>query len=200
MGYAEILAMDTKEIDAALNQYATNVFRSGRKMINIIDELLLLSQVRKVEVEAVAVDMAKVVHNALERLMDLTQTYKAEIRQPEMWPMALGYDSWLEELWVNYISNAVKYGGQPPKVLLSYRRLPDNLIRFEVRDNGKGLTAEEQARLFRPFERLEQLGKIEGHGLGLSIVRRIAEKLGGQVGVESQPGKGSIFYFILPAA
>jgi signal transduction histidine kinase len=67
-----------------------------------------------------------------------------------------------------------------------------------VRDNGPGLTPEEQARLFTPFTRLEQV-RAKGHGLGLSIVRRIVEKLGGQVGVESEVGQSSTFSFTLPA-
>ncbi len=71
------------------------------------------------------------------------------------------------------------------------------MIRFWVRDNGHGLTLDEQERLFTPFERLHQV-RVEGHGLGLSIVRRIVEKLGGQVGVESVVGQGSVFYFTLP--
>jgi signal transduction histidine kinase len=67
-----------------------------------------------------------------------------------------------------------------------------------VRDNGSGLTEEEQGRLFVPFTRLvDQRG--EGHGLGLSIVRRIVEKLDGEVGVESRGGGGSVFYFTLKA-
>ncbi len=70
-------------------------------------------------------------------------------------------------------------------------------MRFWVRDNGDGLTPEDQARLFAPFTRLDQV-RVKGHGLGLSIVRRIVEKLGGQVGVESQVGQGSTFSFTLP--
>ncbi len=73
------------------------------------------------------------------------------------------------------------------------------MVRFWVRDNGPGLTPEAQSRLFTPFTRLDQV-RAQGHGLGLSIVRRIVEKLGGQVGVESQLGQGSTFFFTLPAA
>ena len=71
------------------------------------------------------------------------------------------------------------------------------MVRFWVRDNGPGLTPEEQARLFTPFTRLDQID-TKGHGLGLSIVRRIVEKLGRQVGVESEVGRGSVFSFTLP--
>ena len=78
---------------------------------------------------------------------------------------------------------------------------PDGMVRFWVRDNGPGLASEDQARLFIPFTRLNQV-RAKGHGLGLSIVRRIVEKLGGQVGVESHglPGQGSSFFFTLPGA
>jgi signal transduction histidine kinase len=74
------------------------------------------------------------------------------------------------------------------------------MIRFWVKDNGSGLTSDEQARLFAPFVQLGQV-QTKGHGLGLSIVRRIVEKLGGQVQVESQAiaGQGCTFSFTLPA-
>ncbi len=73
------------------------------------------------------------------------------------------------------------------------------MARFWVRDNGAGLTPEQQCRLFTEFTRMQQT-RAQGHGLGLSIVRRIIGKLGGQVGVENAPGGGSAFYFTLPVA
>jgi signal transduction histidine kinase len=75
---------------------------------------------------------------------------------------------------------------------------PDGMVRFWVQDNGPGLTAEEQAALFQPFTRLDKV-RARGHGLGLSIVRRIVEKLGGQVGVDCPAGGGCAFRFTLPA-
>jgi len=66
-----------------------------------------------------------------------------------------------------------------------------------LHDNGRGLTVSEQSRLFVPFTRINQT-RVEGHGLGLSIVQRIVEKCGGRVGIESQVGQGSTFYFTLP--
>ncbi|MEJ2751008.1 MAG: HAMP domain-containing sensor histidine kinase, partial [Anaerolineae bacterium] len=115
------------------------------------------------------------------------------------WPLALGYTPWVEEVMVNYVSNALKYGGRPPYVELGATRQPDNRVRFWVRDNGLGLTPEQQAKLFTEFERLGQT-RANGHGLGLSIVRRIVEKMDGDYGVESTavPGEGCTFYFTLP--
>jgi len=72
-------------------------------------------------------------------------------------------------------------------------------IQFWVQDNGPGLTAEQQSQLFTQFTRLHQV-RVEGHGLGLSIVQRIVTKLGGEVGVESVVGQGSRFWFTLPCA
>jgi signal transduction histidine kinase len=109
----------------------------------------------------------------------------------------LGYAPWIEEVWVNYLSNAIKYGGRPPRVELGAETQPGGLVRFWVRDNGPGIAPEAQVRLFVPFTRLDQV-RAKGHGLGLSIVRRIVEKLGGQVGVISTPGQGSVFSFTLP--
>jgi len=73
------------------------------------------------------------------------------------------------------------------------------MVRFWISDNGPGLTPEQQGSLFTDFTRLDTV-RVEGHGLGLSIVRRIVEKLGGQAGVESAVGEGSTFYFTLPGA
>jgi signal transduction histidine kinase len=116
---------------------------------------------------------------------------------PELWPVAEGYTPWVEEVWINYLSNGLKYGGHPPRLEVGATPQDDGMIRFWVKDNGPGLDAEEQARLFAEFTRLGKV-RAQGHGLGLSIVRRIMEKLGGQAGVESEVGQGSLFYFTLP--
>jgi signal transduction histidine kinase len=137
------------------------------------------------------------VAEALQGLANMVEQYQADIRTSPDWTAALGYAPWVEEVWANYISNAIKYGGRPPHIELGATAQDDGVVRFWVRDNGAGLTPEEQTRLFIPFTRLDQV-RVKGHGLGLSIVRRIVEKLGGQVGVESHVGQGSTFSFTLP--
>lgn len=183
-----------------LRQYVRVLDRNSQKMHNIINELLLLASVRNEhELLIQPVDMDQVVHEAIGRLSFMIESYQASISMPAQWPVGLGYGPWIEEVWVNYLSNALKYGGRPPVVELGADIAGEGMIRYWVRDNGAGLSAEDQERIFTPFERLHQV-RAEGHGLGLSIVRRIIEKLGGQVGVESRPGQGSTFYFVLPAA
>jgi two-component system sensor histidine kinase/response regulator len=207
VGHAELLAEDGDRLGVEERAHSVaEILQNCHKMDNIIDELLLLSEVRKAEVTLQQVDMEVVVAEAQRRLAHLVQVQGAVFVLPTTWPSALGYAPWVEEVWVNYLSNAIKYGGRadlhpplPPRAEIGATVQPDGMVCYWVRDNGKGLTPEEQARLFVPFTRLEQ-ARARGHGLGLSIVRRIVEKLGGSVSVNSRLGEGSIFGFTLPAA
>ncbi|MBC7228621.1 MAG: GAF domain-containing protein, partial [Thermoflexales bacterium] len=201
IGYAEMLEWNLPAFPPdALREHLQAIARSGQKMADILEALLLLATVRSQEVELQPLDMARIVDEVLSRLRDQVEQSGAEIVLPETWPVALGHAPWVEEVWYNYIGNALKYGGQPPRVELGANFPADSpeMVRFWVQDNGSGLTPEEQSLLFVPFTRLSSEGK--GYGLGLSIVKRIVEKLGGQVGVESEPGRGSRFTFTLPAA
>jgi two-component system sensor histidine kinase/response regulator len=169
-------------------------------MNNIIEELMVLAGVRNQTVAAQPLDMASVVAEAYQRVEYLVRESHAEVSLPAHWPIALGHGPWVEEVWVNYLSNAIKYGGSPagvPHVELGATPQDDGCVRFWVHDDGPGLSAADQTRLFTQFERLDQV-RTTGHGLGLSIVKRIVEKLGGQVAVESAVGMGSTFSFTLP--
>ncbi|MFC1848894.1 ATP-binding protein [candidate division CSSED10-310 bacterium] len=202
IGYSDFLKKSHTRIPPAeVGNALSMIARNGRKMTNIIEELLLLSLIRKKEdIDLNPLNMSAIVSEVQVRLSDMITKHQTRIIEPETWPQVWGYSPWIEEVWVNYISNAIKYGGQPPLVTLGAGTETSDLVRFWVRDNGSGIPVEQQERLFTPFERLDQVD-IKGHGLGLSIVRRIIEKLGGQVGVESVevPGQGSTFFFTLPA-
>jgi len=200
LGFAGMLKLDHASMSEQNSSRSLDtIVRNAYKMNNIVDELLLLAGVRQMEVEMSSLDMASIVAEVLQRLAYMIEKYQAKIVVPECWPVALGHSPWVEEIWVNYLSNALKYGGRPPQVELGAKEPADGAIRFWVRDNGPGLTPEEQGRLFTPFTTLDQV-RAQGHGLGLSIVLRIVEKLGGQVGIESNVGQGSVFAFSLPAA
>jgi PAS domain S-box-containing protein len=206
VGYAEVLSEKHNSLPENLVQdFLRIIAENGHKMGTIITELLLLSSVRGVDdVETHPLEMGRIVLEARRNLGQLIDEYDAQLTLPESWPIAVGYGPWIEAVWTNLLSNAIKYGGRLPQVELgaeertgSAADLP--MVRFWVRDNGPGLSPEEQARLFTPFERLHQT-RVPGHGLGLSIVQRVVTKLGGQVGVESDniEGQGSTFYFTLP--
>lgn len=174
--------------------------RGAYDMDAIIEALLLLARVRQVDVLVEPLAMGQIVADAWERLLPMAEGYGAELFLPPVWPVARGYAPWIVEVWVNYLSNGLKYGGRPPRLQLGARVQEDGMVRFWIQDNGDGLTEEEQGQLFKEFTRLFHRVEERGHGLGLSIVRRILERLGGEVGVESAPGRGSAFYFCLPSA
>ncbi len=181
-----------------LQEYMQQIRSTAYEMNDTIDNLLLLSEVRKVDVPSEPIDMEKIVANVRKRLHYMFKEYNGTILTPKTWPVALGYTPWIEEVWMNYVSNALKYGGHPPIVRLGATLKSDGMISFWVLDNGYGIPAEVQNYLFSPFNQSTQNYR-PGHGLGLSIVRHIVDKLGGKVGVESKAGKGSLFYFTLPA-
>jgi PAS domain S-box-containing protein len=186
-------SMDPDEMRECLS----SVLQACNKMDTIIDELLLLAGVGKArQVEVGALDMRRIVSEAITRLSHLSAEYDAFIAVPDTLPKALGYGPWVEEVWVNYLSNAILHGGRPPRVSMEGAEDGDH-VRFCVRDNGEGIRHGDEASLFVPFTRLRN-DRTPGCGLGLSIVRRIVERLGGQVGVQSLPGQGSSFWFTLP--
>jgi two-component system sensor histidine kinase/response regulator len=198
---AELLRMTWESNDAATNQKRLAAIEANAKRLgNIVDELLVLAGVQRQTVQLRPVEMESVVQEALDRMENLVQQSQAKIENPSQWPVAFGHAPWITEIWANYLSNAVKYGGSPPSVRLGADLdSKNNTVRFWVQDNGAGLTEEQRSRLFLQFSRVTET-RAKGHGLGLSIVRRITDKLGGRAGVDSQVDVGSRFWFELPAS
>ncbi|MFP4345475.1 MAG: sensor histidine kinase [Anaerolineales bacterium] len=200
VGYAELLAMDAGATPPEDLQMALEAMRhSAWKMADIIDNLLLLASTRSMAVSAIPLNMEGIIAEVRRRLQAMIDRYDARISLPRSWPAALGYPPWVEEVWINYLTNAMKYGGTPPLIQLGAEILNAEEVCFWVQDSGPGIPEDKQAELFKPFKRL-QTDSGSGHGLGLSIVLRIVERLGGRVGVESEMGEGSRFYFTLPRA
>lgn len=200
MGFSEMMKLNYDEYPPEQHKYIlSKIVRTSKKMSNIVEELLLLASVRQMAVELETLDMAEILNEVQQRLLEDIKENDAELVLPQSWPAARGYAPWLEEVWFNYLSNGIKYGGDPPRLELGVTTELNGMLCFYVRDNGSGITAVEQEELFTPFTKLNQV-RVEGHGLGLSIVRRIIERLGGSVGIKSKSGKGSTFWFTLAPA
>ena len=199
-GFAETLLSDFEDVmPEGMAHHLQSIHRAGQTGIKIVEELLLLASVHKQEVVLTAVHMPTILDRAIERLHQLFPGHHPLVLRPENWPQVLGYGPWLEEVWVNYLTNAVKYGGPSPQIRCGITVLDEDKIRFWVQDDGPGISVEDQQNLFTEFGQIRP-GQRQGHGLGLSIVQRIIQRLGGEVGMSSQPGKGSCFFFILPLA
>ena len=199
LGYASLLTSEDFSIaDEMVKPHLKPIQNHALKLHSIVDELLLLSSVRQAgHVARETLDMSTLMDDVIKRLANLVEEHQAEIVMPDSWSLARGHGPWIEEVWVNYISNGIKYGGRPPRLELGAMSRPDGMVKLWVSDNGNGIAPEDQARLFTPFTRLTEL-EIKGEGLGLSIVERIMTRLDGEVGVESGIGEGSTFSFTLP--
>jgi PAS domain S-box-containing protein len=199
-GYAHLLEANVgKSLSEENARLIRDTIRGCERMTRIVNDLLFLSHVRTLDSVGVGpLNMAGVVAEVTDRMATVISGAGARIFIPGEWPQAQGYSPWIEEVWTNYISNAIKYGGSPPRVELGGEKVENGMVRFWVRDNGCGIAEHDRDRLFREFSRL-QSSRSDSHGLGLSIVKRIVEKLGGKVGVESVIGEGSTFWFTLPS-
>jgi len=170
------------------------------KASNIVDTLLLLASIPHLkDLELIPIKLERIMNAVDIRLRDVIMDTNSKIIFLESAETGIGYEPWVEEVIVNLVSNAIKYGGSPPAVKVGSDIIDANYVRFWVKDNGQGIPKEEVSRIFTPFTRLKHTN-IEGHGLGLSIVRQIVERLGGEVGVDSEVGHGSTFFFTLPRA
>lgn len=176
----------------------SNIKDSAQRIQSIVSSMLTLSKLHQERVESGMLDMGALVQRSCHILRKALADSSASISVPKELPRARGYGPWVEQVWTNYITNAVKYGGRPPRILIEWMPSANNMIRYMVTDNGRGLEPEEQAVVFNEFTRLNHID-TDGHGLGLAIVERVVTRMQGVVGLESTPGGGSTFYFCLPA-
>jgi PAS domain S-box-containing protein len=198
LGYAHLLADELDPLSAEKTQSAlAAIEQAARKMDQMMADLLQLAGIGRGEVKIEPLNMGHIVADVRHMLFQMTDEANAVLVVPDTWPVAQGYGPWIEVVWSNYLSNAVKYGGKPPHIELGATIEREGMVRFWVRDNGPGLTPDDQTRLFVPFTRLAP-AVTDGNGVGLSIVQRIVERLGGRIGIVSQAGQGSTFSFSLP--
>lgn len=204
IGYVEMLSYYLDQLESAeVRQNLAELELAGERMVGIVDALLLLSRVYRAQDLLIdRVEMGDLVAESLDRVASSIMKTQAQISAPALWPPVMGYGPWIVEVWVNYLTNAIKYGGEPPIIELGYdtdvvHSDAQGSARFWVRDHGIGLSESQIQKLFMPYTRFN-MSFASGQGLGLSIVRRIIDRLGGSVGVESKLGKGSTFWFSLP--
>ncbi|QPC82977.1 GAF domain-containing sensor histidine kinase [Phototrophicus methaneseepsis] len=185
--------------DPKLKVYMDQITDSAMKMGQMVDQLLWLARLRDVNKALECVDVHAAVRSVITRFAHSLEQNQVTVRVIEPLPKAKGLTQWVEEVFANLISNAIKYMGEDnpaPSIEISGTEAGD-FVRYAVTDSGVGIAADDQARLFEMFTRLHTVN-AEGLGLGLSIVHRIVTKLGGSLGVESELGQGSTFWFTLP--
>ncbi len=181
------------------NQYFEILLDSGKKMSQVIEELLLFAKIGKEQIKLSPVDIDRVVNSVKQRLTTLVHQFEAKIEMPQTNTTAMGYSGWLEEILYNLISNAIKYGGNPPKVRIECTMNSDgDAVMVSIIDNGKGLTQEAIEAILNEKSPIRHKF-VKGNGIGLIISSRIAEKIGARIEVISSIEGGSRFTLVLPA-
>lgn len=197
VGFSEMLVDPSVSLSERERQeFLKQIALSGWKVSHVVKELLFFASVRKEDVEIKKVDMSAVVRESIYRLRFLIEENEAQIIEPRSFLPALGYGPWVEEVWFNYLSNAIKYGGTPPVITIGSTETNNGYIQYWIRDRGKGIDPVLREAVFHE-DNTERFSIIKGHGLGLPIVYSIIKKLDGYVSVDSSPGAGSEFSFYL---
>jgi PAS domain S-box-containing protein len=196
--FVQLLARRHKgQLDEKADEYMAYIIDGADRMKILIDDLLTLSRVGRGDKELVPTDSASVVEQTLKTLRHVITQSKALVTCDPL-PVVLADAVQLEQLFQNLINNALKFCGQAsPQVHVSAQPLSDIEWRFSVQDNGIGIDPQFKERIFVIFQRLHLRTEYPGTGIGLAICKKIVERHGGHIWVESQIGKGSIFYFTL---
>ncbi|MFO1274329.1 MAG: PAS domain-containing protein, partial [Rubrivivax sp.] len=204
LGLGQLLASDPRHpLAAAQKSYVEEMVRGARHLLELINDVLDLGRVESgqlgLELDAVALE--PLVAECLALVRPLAQAREVQLIAQPMPGLVVRADRRrLKQVLLNLLANAIKYNRRPGSVRVECRTEGTHL-QLGVRDTGRGLTADERARLFQPFERLDaaRLG-VEGSGIGLALSRRLVDAMGGTLDVESEAGVGSLFWVRLPAA
>ena len=198
-GYAQELLKESK-LSAEGRTYVERIQRAATRLDRLTQEVLSYSQLARAEIKLQPIDLDKLAHQIVEQYPELTaQCEHIEIRSPLL--AVLGHEGFLTQGLANLLINACKFiePGAAPKVVVRAEPLGEE-VRVWVEDNGIGIAPEHKDRVFQMFGRIHPEKKYEGTGIGLAIVKKAVERMGGTVGYDSEPGKGSRFWLQLKSA
>jgi light-regulated signal transduction histidine kinase (bacteriophytochrome) len=197
-GFVQLLQKKYKnQLDAEADQFIEFAVDGAKRMETLIRDLLAYARVGSRGLEVAPTDAAVALRQAINNLSTSIQETAAEITHGKL-PTVRADAGQLVQLFQNLIGNALKFHGEaPPKIHIDACR-KDNHWQFSVRDNGIGIAPESLDRIFLIFERLHARTQYPGTGIGLAICKRIVDRHGGRIWVESQPGQGATFSFTLP--
>lgn len=215
MGFSQLLKMETEQaLSESQIENVDEISKASAHLLDLINEVLDLSKIEagRIDLSLETVVISEVIVEALQLITPLAQNRGIKIILKDN-DAELSLDQLLEQqhsvradrtrlkqVLLNLLSNAVKYNIENGEITIAYNRLDNNLTRLSVSDTGLGLSEKNRNKLFTAFERLgAEQSDTEGSGIGLVITKNIVELMGGSIGVDSQRGKGSTFWFELPS-
>jgi len=182
-------------------RYVTHIHTGGKHLLKLIGDILDLSKIEagRMELTREHVTVASAFAEVISGLYPLAEKKSQALLQKVEPNLHVYADTMrFKQILVNLVANAIKFTPEDGRIELVARRVEDQ-VRMEVRDNGPGIPPDQQQRIFEAFVRLTQpVVPTEGTGLGLAITSRLVELHGSKLGIESQPGEGTSFYFSLP--
>ncbi|MFC0254640.1 ATP-binding protein [Massilia consociata] len=202
LGFAQILTSSTlPSTPEQKKEFANHILKSGRHLLTLINEILDLAKVESgtVTLAMEPVPLADTLLECRTMVEPIAAGRGVRVLFPETpGAVVLADRTRLKQVLLNLLSNAVKYNRESGVVVLSCEQVAPNRLRLSVQDTGAGLDAAQVASLFQPFNRLGQEGgQQEGTGIGLVVTKRLVELMGGEIGVSSSPGVGSVFWIEL---
>jgi len=208
LGFAQLLDMSHKDpLTSNQKERIRQIVKGGQHLLELINEILDISRIEanRVQISPEPVSIQESVQEALDLTIPLAIKRNIQIitklGRMNVNPFVMADRQRFKQVLLNILGNAVKYNYEAGSVIITCEQTPANDWRISITDTGPGISQENIARLFTPFERLNaDQTYVEGTGLGLVLAKRLIELMHGRIGVESMLGRGSTFWIELPAA
>jgi PAS domain S-box-containing protein len=200
VSYTQLLAERYRgQLDEKADKFISYAVQGATRMQRLIDDLLAYSRLENPGRPSLPTPASDALRDTLSDMRTTIQDSGAQIQYGSL-PIVLVDPVQLTQLFQNLIHNAIKFRREEPPHIELTAEPEGGMWRISVRDNGIGIEKRYQDRIFTMFQRLHERSKYEGNGIGLATARKIVERHGGTIGLESTPGQGSTFFFTLPAA
>ncbi|HQS58455.1 MAG: hypothetical protein B7Y56_15810 [Gallionellales bacterium 35-53-114] len=204
LGFAQLLDAGTPRPTATQNSRLQQIIKAGWYLLELINEILDLAVIEsgKIALSQDSVMLADVLRECLSMIEPQAKSHAVQVNfQPSAHRWFTNTDRIrLKQVLINLLSNAVKYNREHGTIDVTCSASGPDRVRISIRDSGEGLPAEKLAQLFQPFNRLgQESGNTEGTGIGLVVTKQLVELMGGNIGADSTPGVGSVFWIELNA-
>ena len=203
LGFAQLLEMEDLTEDQ--RDSVKEILTAGHHLLDLINEVLDLAKIeaQKLNIKLEKIELSTALKNCITLIQPLTSKHNIQIITDtrQCYPIVMADSLLLKQVLLNLISNAIKYNQADGSVTISCEEKEARILRVNITDTGKGLSAAQLAKLFQPFERLSAKNSdIEGTGIGLVISKKLIEAMKGRIGADSTPDVGSCFWIEIPLA